>query len=132
MSSYQASTVSVSIPWFLSNTFLNFVICERKQLHKIYKKILWNCGFEIWELLSSDLKKICSQQTIGIKFENNRTIESFEIKLNTLSRSVCQLGRKQEHSRWIRKLTLQLLREWRLIVFGKTFVVNFGAKILGQ
>ena len=99
LSSYQASTVSVSIPWFLSNTFLNFVICERKQLHKINKKILWNCGFEIWELLSSDLKKICSQQTIGIKFENNRTIESFEIKLNTLSRSVCQLGRKQEHFR---------------------------------
>ena len=55
-----------------------------------------------------------------------------KIKLNTLSRSACQLGRKQEHFRWIGKLTLQLLREWRLIVFGKTFVVNFGAKILGQ
>ena len=52
--------------------------------------------------------------------------------MNTFSKNVRQLGRKQEHFRRIRKLKLQLLRVNANSVWKNFSVVNANAKILGQ
>ena len=52
--------------------------------------------------------------------------------MNTVSKNVRQLGRKQEHFRRIRKLKLQLPRVNANSVWKNFSVVKANAKILGQ
>ena len=52
--------------------------------------------------------------------------------MNTFSKNVRQLGRKQEHFRRIRKLKLQLLRVNAISVWKNFSVVKANAKNLGQ